>query len=398
MNRRVILIVLDSVGIGDAPDAGNFGTAGSNTLANVSTTVSGLDLPSMERLGLGHVFPILGVEAHPSPTGGYGALSEVSNAMDTTIGHWEMMGIRMDSSFPTYPDGFPRDDVIEPFEREVGREVLGNRAASGTVIMEELGEEHIDTGRPIVYTSADSVFQIAAHEDVIPVRELYRICKIARNILTGDHAVGRVIARPFVGDPGEFERTHRRKDFSLDPPEQTVLDDLDEEGVPVWAVGKIGDIFSRRGIRESHKTRHNEHGIQVTLDLMDRLKEGLIFTNLVDFDSEYGHRNDPAGYARALEEWDRGLERILDSLREGDLLMVSADHGTDPTTPGTDHSRELVPFLTRSPSFPGGVNLGVQIGFDTIGQTILDYFGLPTRLEAASLLPFLEESSPEATA
>ncbi|MFP4686834.1 MAG: phosphopentomutase [bacterium] len=386
MKRRVILVILDSVGIGSAPDAKKFNSLGSNTIFNIATQVAGLNMPNMERLGLGHICPILGVDPHPQPLGCYGSLSEISAAIDTTVGHWELMGVPVSSPFPTYPTGFP-DEVIEPFERAIGKPVLGNKAASGTEIIEDLGEEHMNTGSPIVYTSADSVFQIAAHEEVIPVVELYRMCKMARDILTGEHAVGRVIARPFVGVPGGFQRTHRRKDFSLDPIEKTVMEDLAEAGLAVKCVGKIGDIFNEKGATEVFKTRDNMEGIDRIIKLIAEDWEGLMFANLVDFDMEFGHRNNALGYARALEEWDQGLEEIMEMLKEEDILMITADHGNDPTTPGTDHTRELVPLLVYGKSLKEAVDLGVRIGFSDVGQTILDYFELPCRLDAQSFLP-----------
>lgn len=390
MNRRVIVVILDSLGIGDAPDAGAFDTEGSNTLVNIATRVAGLTVPNMERLGLGHIHPILGVDPHPQPDGCYGAMSEVSNAMDTTVGHWEIMGVRTDTPFPTYPDGFP-NEVIEPFERAIGCPTLGNKEASGTVIIEELGEEHMRSGSPIVYTSADSVFQIAAHEEVIPVPELYQMCETAREILTGEHGVGRVIARPFVGKPGGFQRTHRRKDFAMDPPDRTVLEDLKEAEYEVKCVGKISDIFHGVGVTESHHTRDNLDGIKQTLELMEDDFEGMIFTNLVDFDSKYGHRNNPLGYAQALEEWDRHLREICSNMRDGDILMITGDHGTDPTTDSTDHSRELVPLLVYGPTCERGVDLGVRIGFYDMGATILDYFDIDRSIEGESFLPEIKQ-------
>lgn len=386
MNRRVVLVILDSLGIGDMPDADAFGTRGSNTLVNISTRVAGLTLPNMERLGLGHIHPILGVDPHPQPEGCYGAMSEASNAMDTTVGHWEIMGVQTDQPFPTYPEGFP-DEVIEPFERAIGRPVLGNKAESGTVIIEELGEEHMRSGSPIVYTSADSVFQIAAHEEVIPVPELYRMCETARDILKGDHAVGRVIARPFVGKPGGFQRTHRRKDFSLSPTGRTVMEDLEENDYEVKCVGKISDIFNGVGVTDSYHTKDNLDGIKQTIELIEEDFEGLIFTNLVDFDSKYGHRNNPLGYAQALEEWDQHLEEIISGLNPGDILMMTGDHGTDPTTDSTDHSRELVPLLVYGPELQRGVDLGVRVGFYDVGDTILDYFDLECWSKGTSFLP-----------
>lgn len=382
------MIVLDSVGVGDSPDATEYGTEGSNTLAHVSEYVEGLDVPVMERLGLGKIYPLLDVGVPDEIEGGFGALYERSNAVDSTTGHWEMMGVEVEEPFPTYPEGFP-DEVIEPFEEAIDRSVLGNRAASGTKIIEELGEEHLESGDPIVYTSADSVFQVAAHEAVIPADELYEICREARKILTGEHAVGRVIARPFVGELGNFDRTHRRKDFTISPTGRTVLEDLQEDGVPVFSVGKISQIFSGEGIDEATKTKNNRGSIDRTISLIEEIETpSLIFSNLVDFDMRYGHRNDPAGYARALEEWDEGLEEILESMDSDDLLMITADHGTDPTTDSTDHSRELVPLLVAGDNVRNDVDLGVRIGFQDLGQTILEYFDLPCRLDATS---FLEE-------
>ncbi len=387
MTKRVILVVIDSVGIGAAPDARSFNSADSNTLFNTAARVAGVSLPNMERLGLGQIYPLLGVDPHPQPIGNYGAMSEISGAMDTTVGHWELMGVKVSEPFPPYPEGFP-PEVIEPFERAIGRPILGNKAESGTKIIEELGEEHLRTGSPIVYTSGDSVFQIAAHEELIPVVELYRMCKLAREILTGEHNVGRVIARPFVGKPGNFERTHRRKDFSLEPIEPTVMDDLKKVGYSVTAVGKISDIFADRGVTDSIKTTSNADGIEKILNLVESQdKEGLIFANLVDFDMHFGHRNDSLGYARVLEEWDQGLGNILDSLKDDDMLIITADHGNDPTTEGTDHSRELVPLLVYGPGLESGKDLGIRIGFYDVGQTILDYFGLNKRLEGRSFLP-----------
>lgn len=384
---RVIVVVLDSFGVGDAPDAQGFGTSGSNTFGHVADWAGGVELPVMAELGLGELYPAVGIESPARIRGSYGAMYEVSNAIDSTTGHWEMMGVEVEDPFPTYPEGFP-DEVIDPLSRVIDREILGNRPASGTRIIEELGQEHLESGAPIVYTSADSVFQVAAHEEVIPVEELYEICREARAILTDDHAVGRVIARPFVGSPGDFRRTHRRKDFTLEPFGPTVLDDLSNSGYPVYGVGKINEIFSNRGITESFKTRDNRDGIDRIRDLIEtKREECLIFANLVDFDMRYGHRNDPGGYARALEEWDGALEGILELLNEEDVLMVTADHGTDPTTPSTDHSRELVPLLVYGQKLRSGIDLGVRIGFQDVGQTILDCFGLECRLEGASLLP-----------
>jgi len=374
MPRRAILIVLDSVGVGAAPDAAAYGDEGSNTLANTARAVGGLRLPNLGRLGLGNLADVLGVPPEPHPAGAYGRMQEASAGKDTTTGHWEIAGIISTRPLPTYPNGFPQE-VIQEFERRIGRKTLGNYPASGTVIIEELGPEHLRTGYPIVYTSADSVFQIAAHEEVIPVEELYRMCRIARELLTGEHAVGRVIARPFVGEPGRFVRTDRRRDFSLEPPRPTLLDRLQEAGQPVWAVGKIEDIFAGRGITEAVHIHDNMDGVDQTLAFMARVDRGLIFTNLVDFDMLYGHRNNPRGYADALEAVDLRVPEVLAALREEDILFFTADHGNDPTTPSTDHSREMVPLLVTGPQVRPGVDLGVRPTFADLGQTVAEYLG-----------------------
>ncbi|MBC7224248.1 MAG: phosphopentomutase [Anaerolineae bacterium] len=374
MPRRAILIVLDSVGVGNAPDAAAYGDEGSNTLANTARAVGGLHLPNLGRMGLGNLTEVLGVPPEPQPLGAFGRMQEASAGKDTTTGHWEIAGIISTRPLPTYPHGFP-PEIIQEFERRIGRKVLGNYPASGTVIIEELGPEHLRTGRPIVYTSADSVFQIAAHEEVIPVEELYRMCQIARELLTGEHAVGRVIARPFVGEPGRFVRTDRRKDFSLEPPAPTLLDHLQEAGQPVWAVGKIYDIFAGRGITESVHIHDNMDGVDQTLAFMRRVDQGCIFTNLVDFDMLYGHRNNPRGYADALEAVDRRVPEVWDALREEDILFFTADHGNDPTTPSTDHSREMVPLLVVGPKVRPSVDLGIRPTFADLGQTVAEYLG-----------------------
>lgn len=374
--NRVILIVLDSVGVGALPDADRYGDADSNTLANTARAVGGLRLPHMGRMGLGRLADILGVPPDPAPIGAFGRMAEASAGKDTTIGHWELMGIHSPKPLPTYPSGFP-PDLIRRFEQAIGRGTLGNYPASGTEIIKELGEEHMRTGKPIVYTSADSVFQIAAHEEVIPIEELYRMCRIARGLLTGEHNVGRVIARPFVGKPGSFTRTERRRDFSAPPPAPTVLDRLNEAGIPVIAVGKIEDIFAGQGITEAVHTKDNADGLDQTLAYMDRVERGLIFTNLVDFDMVYGHRNNAEGYARALEEVDARLPEFLAQLRAGDVLILTADHGCDPTTPSTDHSREYVPILVVGPGIRAGVDLGTRPTFADLGATVADLFGVP---------------------
>ncbi len=373
---RVVLIVLDSVGIGALPDAADFGDVGSNTLGNTARAVGGLHLPHLGRLGLGRLTDVLGVPPEPAPLGAYGRMAEASAGKDTTVGHWEMMGVPSPQPLPTYPHGFP-PDLIRRFEEAIGRAILGNYPASGTEIIEELGEEHMRTGKPIVYTSADSVFQVAAHEEVIPVEELYRMCQIARELLTGEHRVGRVIARPFTGTPGEFRRTERRKDFSAPPPEATVLDNLADAGIAVIGVGKIEDIFAGQGITEAVHTKNNIDGMDKVEEYLGRVERGLIFANLVDFDMVYGHRNNAEGYARALEEVDRRLPDIQARLRDGDVLILTADHGCDPTTPSTDHSREYVPLLVYGPNVRPGVDLGTRETFADLGATVADLFGVP---------------------
>jgi phosphopentomutase len=336
---RACVIVLDAVGAGELPDAGDYGDVGSNTLANVAKAVGGLDLPTMEALGLGNVEPLEGCPPQPGAPAVAGRLVEHSKGKDTTTGHWELMGVLTEQPFPTYPHGFPHD-VIDPFMHRTGRGVLGNKAASGTEIIQELGEEHQQTGKWIVYTSADSVFQIAAHEETVPLDELYEACRIAREILTGKHAVGRVIARPFVGTPGNYVRTPNRHDFSLEPKRPNYLSLVRDSGKAVYGVGKISDIFAGCDIDESHPTKSNLEGIEVTERLLRELDDGLVFVNLVETDMLWGHRNDPVNFHRCLQDFDRRLPDLLDALRPGDLLVITSDHGCDPTTPSTDHSRE----------------------------------------------------------
>ena len=368
------MIVLDSCGVGALPDAARYGDEGASTLPHTAAACGGLALPTLGRLGLGRIVPIAGVPAEPAPAGAFGKMAERSPGKDSTTGHWELMGIVLDRPFPTYPRGFPRD-VIEPFEARIGRRVLGNRAASGTEIIEELGEEHLRTGFPIVYTSADSVFQIAAHEAQVPVEELYRDCRIAREILTGPHAVGRVIARPFVGEPGRFVRTDRRRDFSLPPPAPTVLDRVQAAGLPVVGIGKIHDLFAGRGITEAIHTHDDLDGMRATLHAMATTPEGLIFTNLVDLDMLFGHRNNPRGYGRDLEQIDTEIARVAERLAPADLLIITADHGNDPTTPSTDHTREYVPLLVAGPLVRPGVDLGVRSTFADLGATVAQALG-----------------------
>jgi phosphopentomutase len=383
--RRVIWIVLDSVGIGAMPDAAEYGDEGSDTLGNLGRARP-LRLPNLARLGLGNIGHIENVEPAARPEGAYGKAALRSPGKDTATGHWEMAGIILETGFPTYPNGFPQE-IIQKFESAVGRKILGNYPASGTEIIQQLGEEHLRTGSPIVYTSADSVFQIAAHEEVIPLEELYRMCRAAREILEGPHRVGRVIARPFVGSPGGFRRTANRHDYAIEPPPGMLLDRLTERGVFTYGVGKIRDIFCGRGLSDFVLMDGNADGMNKTLAAMEHHPEGLIFTNLVDFDMLYGHRNDAPGYARALEELDAALPAILDRLGPSDLLAVTADHGCDPTTPSTDHSREYVPLLVHAPGRGGG-SLGVRSSFCDLGRTVADFFGVPAEA-GRSFLPEL---------
>ncbi len=373
--RRITWIVLDSVGIGAMPDAAAFGDPpGADTLGNIAHRRT-LHLPNLSRLGLGNIKPLDHIAAAEHPTGSYGRCALASPGKDTTTGHWEMVGIHLDKPFPLYPNGFPRE-IMDEFERRIGRGSLGNYAASGTEIIKELGEEHMRTGSPIVYTSADSVFQVAAHEEVIPLWELYKICETAREILRGPHEVGRVIARPFIGEPGKFTRTSNRHDYAVPPPKGMLLDQLESASVNVFSVGKIFDVFLGRGIREYEKTKTNADGMAKTAAALDECPEGLIFVNLVDFDMLYGHRNDVEGYARALEEVDRWLPGFLEKLTPDDLLILTADHGCDPTAPGTDHTREYVPVLAYQPRRPAGSDLGVRRTLSDIGQTVAENFGV----------------------
>jgi phosphopentomutase len=375
---RVILIVLDSVGVGALPDAAEYGDQDpfSNTLANTARAVGGLNLPHLQRIGLGNIVPVQGVLPADQPTGAYGRMAEGSRGKDTTTGHWEIAGLCSTQPFPTYPQGFPQD-ILETFERRIGRKSLGNYAASGTVIIQDLGDEHVRTGYPIVYTSADSVFQIAAHEEVIPPKELYRICEVAREILSGEHNVGRVIARPFVGPvEGKYVRTENRRDFSAQPPHPTILDRLIDAGRRVMAVGKIEDIYAHRGISESIHSTNNMAGVDATLEFMRRGDPGLIFANLVDFDMLYGHRNNPRGYADALEAVDARLPELLAAMRGRDVLFFTADHGNDPTTSSTDHSREYVPLLAVGDRVRAGLDLGTRETFADLGATVADVLGI----------------------
>ncbi len=371
--RRVIWIVLDSVGIGAMPDAAQYGDPpGCDTLGNIAR-IRGLHVPNLARLGLGNIKPLAGIPPSPSAAA-FGRCALASPGKDTTTGHWEMAGIYLAQPFPLYPGGFP-SEIMSEFERRIGRASLGNKAASGTEIIEELGVEHMRTGSPIVYTSADSVFQVAAHEEVIPLWELYRICETAREILRGRHEVGRVIARPFLGTPGRFTRTANRHDYAVAPPKGMLLDRLEEHGVAVHGVGKIFDVFLGRGIRDSDKTKNNADGMVKILAALNATEAGLIFANLVDFDQQFGHRNDIEGYGAAIEQFDAWLPEFNRALGVDDLAILTADHGCDPTTPGTDHTREYVPLLAYGARVRPCVSLGLRESLADIGQTVAQNFG-----------------------
>jgi len=373
--KRVIVIILDSVGVGFLPDAHLYGDEGSNTLVNVARIVGGLQMPNMERLGLGNIAEIEGIAPQVQASGSYGRMAEKSPGKDTITGHWELAGIILEKPFPIYPNGFPAT-IIEKLQRQIGKKVLGNIAASGTEIIETLGPEHMRTGYPIVYTSADSVFQIAAHEEVMPLAKLYHICSVARSLLTGEHEVARVIARPFAGSAGSYYRTANRKDFAILPPSPTLFDRLSSSGLDVVSVGKINDIFAGRGISQSYPAKSNSHGIDQLLVAMQRFAKGLIFCNLGDYDTKFGHRNDPQGYARALMEFDRRLPDILTQLGSPSVLMITADHGCDPTFAGTDHTREYVPIIICGAKVKGSVDLGIRETFSDLGATVCEILGI----------------------
>jgi phosphopentomutase len=372
--ERIAVIVLDSVGIGELPDAADYGDKGSHTLGHIVHRVPNVSLPHMRKLGLANIAPLDDLAPESQPAAHYGKMAEVSVGKDTMTGHWELMGLRIETPFRTFPDGFPAE-LISAFEQETGRRVIGNKPASGTEILDELGEEQMKTGAWIVYTSADSVFQLAAHEEIIPLVELYEACRVARRLTMKDEfSVGRVIARPYVGQPGSFKRTPNRHDYAVKPPKPTVLNALHNQGLDVIAVGKINDIFDGEGITRALPTKSNAHGIEITLQQLKSPFHGLLFTNLVDFDSLYGHRRDPEGYARALEEFDRAVPALLESLTERDLLFITADHGNDPTHTGTDHTREYVPLLAWSPAFRQPGDLGTLATYADLAATIADNF------------------------
>lgn len=375
MNQnRVILIVLDSVGIGALPDANLYGDEGANTIGHIAQQCSQLKIPNLINLGLGNIDPKNALSKVPNPMGTYGKAAEQSAGKDTTTGHWEICGVILDEPFPTFPAGFP-DSFMDSFHQAIDQSTIGNVVASGTTIINELGDEHIETGKPIIYTSADSVFQIAMHEDVIPIERQYEICKIARKMLVDDFNVGRVIARPFVGTSGQYSRTSRRKDYSVSPP-ATVLDAIKEQSMDVISIGKITDIFNGKGISHSTTTATNLEGIQETIQAIKRESTGLIFTNLVDFDMLYGHRRDVDGYANCLMEFDSHLPNILEALKEDDLLIITADHGNDPTAPGTDHTREYIPILHYGDQIKQDHNLGTRNSFADIAATIASALGI----------------------
>lgn len=383
---RVIVIVLDGVGVGEAPDAEEYGDKGSNSVGNTARTLGGISLPNMAELGFGNLTEIAGVPPRKDTRGAYGRCREASKGKGSVVGHWELMGVHTTTPLPTYPLGFP-DELLAEFSRLTGRGVLGNVAASGTEIIKELGEEHLRNGDLIVYTSADSVFQIAANEEIVPIEELYRFSEIARGMLTGKHAVGRVIARPFIGkDVDSFKRTERRRDYPLSPPAPTMMDKIIASGRKVFATGKIDDLFAHRGITQTFHTVNNEKSLQAMLDFLKEDFSGLLIANLIEFDMTYGHRNDPEGFAEKLEEFDRRVPEIWQALQPSDFVMIVADHGVDPTTTSTDHSREYIPLLVFGPSVRGGVDLGIRQTFADVAATIAEVFALETPAVGTSFL------------
>lgn len=385
MINRAVLIVLDSVGVGELPDAADYGDVGSNTVKNIYKSVENFSLPNLEKLGLLNINGFEDIKKSETFSGSIAKCNEKSKGKDTTTGHWEISGLILDKPFPTYPNGFP-EDFMKEFEKRVGRKTIGNYPASGTEIIKELGKAHVDTGNLIVYTSADSVFQIAAHEEVVPLEELYKICETAREMLQGEHGVGRVIARPFIGSEGNFTRTENRKDFSLVPPKDTLLDYVKNNNMEVYAIGKIEDIFVNRGITKSNHTHNNAEGIEATINAIKEDFKGLIFTNLVDFDMVYGHRNNVQGYGDALKYFDDKLPEIIHSLKDDDVLIITADHGCDPTTESTDHSREYIPLIFYGKAIKDNNNLGILDTYATIGKTILNMLNIENNLEGNSVL------------
>ena len=382
--KNFFLLVLDGVGIGELPDASKYKDEGSNTLVNLANAVGGLNLPHLEKLGLGNIDQVTGIKEVQNPFASYGKMTEISNGKDSTTGHWELSGLYVDTDFSYFPQGFP-EKLIEKFLKETGcKNILGNKAASGTEIIKELGDEHVKTGFPIVYTSADSVFQIAAHEEIIPLEKLYEICERTRNeVLVDPLKVGRVIARPFVGSSGAYTRTTNRKDFSMNPPSETILDILQQNKITTVAIGKVNDLFNYRGIDIQEKTKSNKAGCEKLLEYSKQVTNSFIFTNLVDFDVYFGHRNDPEGFAKALKEFDNFLPNFLSNLDESDALLITADHGNDPTTPSTDHSREYVPLLFYRKNKVGN-NLGIRDTFSDAAKTAGEFFAIPDSLKGKS--------------
>lgn len=383
--KRALIIILDGCGVGELPDAGAYGDRGSNTLGNLSRAVpGGLRLPNLQKLGLGNITPMAGVAPEASPGAWCGKMAELSAGKDSTSGHWELAGLVTEKPFPTYPRGFP-PEVLEPLKKAIGRGVLGNKAASGTEIIRELGDEHVRTGRPIVYTSADSVLQIACHQEVVPLELLYDWCRKARGIMSGGHAVGRVIARPFVGEPGNYQRVGgNRKDFSLEPPRPTLLDRVKESGRQVVGIGKICDLYAGRGLTECVHSESNPDGMVKFLKAIPGLKQGLLMMNLVEFDMTWGHRNDVPGFASGLRDFDAWLPRLLEATGRGDALFITADHGNDPTTPSTDHSREYVPLLAYGPELAPGRDLGIRGSMSDLGATVAEALGIGALESGAS--------------
>jgi phosphopentomutase len=379
MVNRVILVVLDSVGIGEMPDSSEYGDQGSNTLGNIAKNMPGFSLPNLSKIGLGNIDGMVGINFNENPEGNFGKCMELSKGKDTVTGHWEISGVILEKPLNTYPEGFP-ENIIHEFEEKIEKKIIGNKVASGTEIIMELGDEHVKSGKPIVYTSADSVFQIAAHEGIIPLDELYKMCQIAREMLVGDKIVGRVIARPFIGTSGNYKRTSNRKDFALDPFDTTMLDYIMQSGRSVMAVGKIEDIYNGRGVTDAVHIKNNMDGVDKTIEYLKTDKKGLIFTNLVDFDMLYGHRNDVEGYGNALMEFDRRLPEIIESMKAEDVLIITADHGCDPTTESTDHSREYVPLLVYGNSIRNGINIGTRETFSDIGKSVLHMLEVKNKL------------------
>ncbi|MEI4768444.1 phosphopentomutase [Psychrobacillus sp. FJAT-51614] len=388
--KRIHVVVMDSVGIGEAPDAKAFGDVGSHTLGHIAEEMNGLKMPEMQKLGLGNIETIKGISPVEQPSAYYGKMQEASVGKDTMTGHWEIMGLNIDKPFKVYPNGFT-DELISALEEKTGRKVIGNKPASGTAILDELGEEHMKTGAIIVYTSADPVLQIAAHEEIVPLEELYRICEIARELtLTPEFLVGRIIARPFIGEPGNFVRTSNRHDYALKPFGRTVMNELQDAGLDVIALGKINDIFNGEGITSAERTKDNMDGMDKLITTLDKDFTGISFLNLVDFDASFGHRRDPIGYGKALEEFDTRLIEVLPKLSEDDLLIITADHGNDPTMPGTDHTREFVPLTIYSPKLKEMKELPLRTSFADIGATIAENFGVTKTEFGESFLSLLK--------